>query len=295
MSRISVIALEQLPPMAVLETISTEAIMDARMARLVELWSENDPPAGAVYDVETTEFDPLKINQQASTYFELMLRDRVNQAARAVTLAFAIGSDLDAIASRYPGGVPRLSGETDDRYRRRIWLSANLESPHGTFEAYVFWALTADPTLRDASATTVRGTGKITVTCMAAGASPTPTTAQLGAVLSYINNEARRGLTDIVMVAPPRITTTKYRIRVWLYPGFEQTAVMASINASIAALIEKQRWIGYDHTRMAIDAALAKPGVYNAVIDEPASDVIVGDNGLAVVTETQITMAGRGE
>src|SRR5215475_5334491 len=157
MSRFPVVAINQLSRMQVLETIDTDAIIGARMAKLVELWREADPPAGAVYDVGMLEFDPLKINQECATYFELMLRDRVNQAARAVTLAFAVGSDLDAIASRYPGGLPRLPNETDDRYRRRIQLSPNALTPHGTGEAYEFWALTADGSLRDASATTVEG------------------------------------------------------------------------------------------------------------------------------------------
>ncbi len=99
--------------MQVLETISTEVVLAARMADLKTRWSTSDPPAAANYDVENLEFDPLKINQEVATYFELMLRDRVNQAARAVTLAFAVGTDLDAIGSRYPGGMPRIAGETD--------------------------------------------------------------------------------------------------------------------------------------------------------------------------------------
>lgn len=295
MSRISVIALEQLPTMAVLETVDTEAVLAARMARLVTLWADRDPDAGANYDVESLEFDPIKINQEVATYFELMLRDRVNQAARAVTLAFGAGSDLDAIASRYPGGVPRLPDESDARYKRRIWLSSNLESPHGVFEAYVFWALASDATLRDATANTVRGTGEITVTIMAEGATPIPTDAQLNAALAYILDESRKGLTDVIMIAPPKITATRYRIRVWLYPGFDETAIMTQLDTAIAALIEKQRWLGFDHTRMAIDAALAQPGVYNAIIDEPLHDVIVDENGLVKVTSAQLTLVGRGE
>ena len=45
----------------------------------------------------------------------------------------------------------RPSG-TDERYRRRIWLSPNTLSAHGTAEAYEFWALTAEPALRDVTA-----------------------------------------------------------------------------------------------------------------------------------------------
>ena len=127
--RISVLLPANLQPMVVLEKIDVETILAERMARLKELWAKYDPPSAAQYDVEQLEFDPIKINQEACSYFELLIRDRINQAARSITLAYAIGTDLDAIASRYPGGVPRLEGESDDRYRRRIWLSPNTLSP----------------------------------------------------------------------------------------------------------------------------------------------------------------------
>lgn len=318
MSRLPVIDLSQLPPMTILEVISTEDILAARMAKLIERWNANDPPAGALYDVDSLEFDPIKINQECSTYFELLVRDRVNQAARGVTLAFAVNGNLDAIASRYPGGVPRIAGESDSVYRRRVWLSSNLLSPHGVFESYIFWALTADPTLHDATATTIPGTGNINVTIMAQGVptitnplvvksgenfwqvqmpntNPMPSDAQKLAVYNYISSEARKGLTDVVSVMAPKISNTKYRIRIWLFPGFDADITMGQVGISIGKLIEQQRWLGYDHTRMAIDGAVNLPGVYNAVIDEPAKDVIVDANGVVKVTDVQLTFIGRGE
>lgn len=295
MSRISVIALSQLPSMEVIETIDTEQVLADRMEKLVEYWIENDPPVAAVYDVDALEFDPIKINQEASTYFELMLRDRVNQAARSVTLAFASGGDLDAIASRYPGGVPRLTNETDDRYRRRIWLASNLTSPHGVFEAYVFWALTADATLHDATAITTPGTGIINVTIMAEGDDPQPTDTQLNTVLTYIKEESRKGLTDVVQVSGPTVTEIIYDVQVWLYPGFDQQTVMDKLDEAMQDLIEKQYWLGYDHTLMAANAALAIDGVYNVVINYPTIDTIVSDSGLVVVQDYTLTYQGRGE
>ena len=293
MSRLSVIAIDQLAPMQVLETIDIEAVLAARMARLVPLWLERDPPAGSAYDVGSLEFDPIKINQELSSYFELLLRNRVNQAARAVTLAFAIGTDLDAIASRYPGGCPRLAGEFDDRYRLRIWLSPNTLSRNGSEEAYVFWALTADPTLRDASAVTVEGTGEITITIMAEGDDPRPTQAQIIAVRTYILDQARKGLTDVIRVAGPIVTETDYVARVWLYPGPDSTSLMTSLNSAVAALIERQRWLGYDNTLLALSAVLGTNGVQNAKIDQPTADVVVDKRGFVKVNSVNLQYVGR--
>ena len=155
-SRFNVLQPEQLGRMALLEPISTETNISDRMARFKALWLHYDPPNGAQYDVGNLEFDPIKIQAENAAFFEALLRDRVNQACRGVTLAFGHGADLDAIASRYPGGVPRQENEGDVRYRRRVWSSPNPLSSHGTAEAYEFWGLTALPTLRDVRTVKVR-------------------------------------------------------------------------------------------------------------------------------------------
>jgi len=298
--RYSVINLSQLNAMVVLDKLDTEAILTARMADLKVRWLAADPPAAAAYDVEALEFDPLKINQETAAFFETLVRDRVNQAARNITLAFGSDTDLDAIASRYPGGVPRLPGETDDRYRRRIWLAPNALGPHGTAEAYQFWALSAmEGLLRDASAIRkVQGVGSdydplILVTAlMEDRANPKPTTAQLLAIRRYIQDEARQGLTDVISVQAPKIRETDYRLRVWFYPGPDVPKLMDSIRTALAALVEAQYWLGQDHTLMAIHAAAALPGVHNAVILEPTADILVEPDWIVKVNNIVLEYAG---
>jgi hypothetical protein len=73
-SRFPVINPALLPPMKVLETINTEAIIAARMAQLKTIWTANDPPNGAAYDVDSLEFDPLKIQAQLSSRDHTSLR-----------------------------------------------------------------------------------------------------------------------------------------------------------------------------------------------------------------------------
>lgn len=294
MNRLDLLNPDRLPVFAVLEPLDSEAILRDRMLRLVEVWREHDPPEGAVYDVDGLEFDPIKIVEEADTYFELLLRDRVNAAAKSVTLAYATGGDLDAIASRYPGGVPRLEGESDERYRRRIWLSSATLSHHGIEEAYVFWALTADPTLKDATATTIEGTGHVYITCMASGPDPRPTAAQLQAVQAYIYDYGRKALTDIVSVLPPRVIETKIILDVWLFPGPDAKVAMAALRASLEALIERQSWIGVDLTRMSIAQAAGNvTGVQDVRILEPATNLLADQRSLIRVTDIELTLRGR--
>jgi phage-related baseplate assembly protein len=322
MSRLSVINLTELGRMLVLESIDIEKIIADRMGRFKALWMKYDPPNGAQYDVGELEFDPIRITQENAAFYEMVMRDRVNQAARAVTLAFAVGSDLDAIASRYPGGVPRDPAERDEHYKRRVWHSPNVLSPHGTAESYVFWALTADPTLHDASATTVEGTGRVYITLMAESGSvanmkwvrkidpltglfistrgepaiaPLPTLQQIIDVRKYVLDEARRGLTDEIITLAPKVSHTNYRARIWLFPNVSVDLAIESIERSVANLLESQRWLGYDHARMSFDAALAQLGVHHAIIDEPVKDVMVSDRGVVQVGFVEIRLIGRME
>jgi len=296
--RISILLPANLQPMIVLEKLDAERILADRMARLKVLWAEYDPPSAAQYDVEQLEFDPIKINQECCTYFELLLRDRVNQAARSITLAYAIGTDLDAIASRYPGGVPRLEGESDDRYRRRIWLSPNTLSPHGTAEAYEYWALTAEPDLRDVTA--IRSVmhdyyPTILITCLMNTdyTDPKPSQETLVRIRAYIQSLSRQGLTDVISVNPPKVMNTEYKIAVWLYPGTAVEQTLFKIATNIDALILNQYWLGHDHTMTSIHAACAMSGVHHVDIESPEDDVLIPLDWVVKVTNVSIRLAGR--
>lgn len=319
MPRLGVIELSQLPPFVVLETISTETILSARMASLVQYWSQNDPPNAAQYDVGNLEFDPIRINQECSTFFELMLRDRVNQAARAVTLAFGFGGNLDAIGSRYPGGMPRLAGETDGAYKTRIWLSPNTLSQNGLYETYIFYALTAAQAagtpLRDCQVLATPGQPNVAITIMNDGApitalqdatgtftgafsafpSPIPTNAQVTSVDSYIKapGQGRKGLTDVVSVGGPLVVNVDYRIGIWLYPGWDVSSIMQQLFQALAALLESQRYLGFSHTLAAIDGALKVSGVYNVDIANPTKDVVIPTNAVVRVNSVALTYSGR--
>jgi len=296
--RISVLNPDYLQRMIVLEEIDTEQILADRMQRLKQLWAKYDPPAAAQYDVEMLEFDPIKINQEACTFFELLLRDRVNQAARSITLAYAIGTDLDAIASRYPGGVPRLPGETDDRYRRRIWLSPNTLSPHGTAEAYEFWALSALPALRDVTA--IRSVQHdyyptILITCLMEWeyVDPKPTQEELVLIRSYIQDLSRMGLTDVISVNPPKVMNVDYSVAVWLYPSTIPDQTIAKIKSNLEQLVKDQYWLGHDHNHTAIHAVCNLPGVHHVDIIEPVTNVEIGPDWVVKVNKITVTMAGR--
>jgi phage-related baseplate assembly protein len=325
-SRFNVIDLNQLGRMYVLEDLDSELVIELRMQRFKQIWLDKDQPEAANYDVENLEFDPIRINQECNTYFEELLRDRVNQAARAITLPFAIGTDLDAIAARYPVGprlaiVPTPRGtslefpedyESDDRYRRRVQLSLNPTSPHGPSGAYMFWALTADPNLRDATEVAREGDrSEVHLTCMDDSTpvvtvlgdgsrkydtEPRPNQQRILAIRAYILDAYRKAATDVLVVQPPKVVDIKYQINVWFYPPPDKKTLLIQImNALEKLVVDDQRWLGFDHTRMAIFAALKQQGVHRAEIISPAEDVFVSPQECVRVTNIDVSYMGRSE
>jgi len=93
------IYLPELPAPGVVEELDFEEILAAMKADLLS----RDPAYG-----ELLESDPAMKLLEVCAYRELLLRQRVNEAARAVMVAFAVGSDLDHLAALF--GLERAAG-----------------------------------------------------------------------------------------------------------------------------------------------------------------------------------------
>lgn len=136
----SVIDLSLLPPPDVIEQLDFEQINAAHATDLITRMPE-------VADVMQFESEPLVKQIEAFSYRELLLRARINQAARANLLAFASGADLDHKGAFY--NLLRIPDESDDRYRTRIQLRIASLAGNGTAEQYKLIAMTASSNVRD--------------------------------------------------------------------------------------------------------------------------------------------------
>lgn len=277
MSRYPILDPTTLGRLTLVDVPDEEAVIRARMLRFKSLWAESDPPLGALYDVEGTEFDPIKINQEVNASFEVNLIARLNAFGEATSLSHGWGTNLEVIASRYPGGVPKQAGEGDERYRRRIWLSSNAFSTAGAEKAYEFWAMTAQPVLRDVSVTVSRPTlndvPTLVITGLREGPTGIPTTAELLTVHTFLHEPDIKPRTDVVTVVAPVVIDLTYDLDVWLYPFADKDATLATMRTALEKLADDTFFLGEDQTRFAIAAAAKTVGVQNIVIKSPVADM----------------------
>ncbi len=100
----AVIDLSQLPAPDVVETLDFEAILAERKATLISLYPEDEQEA--IARTLTLESDPLVKYLEENAYREVILRQRINEAAKAGMVAYAIKNDLEQLAAN--NNVERL-------------------------------------------------------------------------------------------------------------------------------------------------------------------------------------------
>ncbi|MEY2884438.1 MAG: hypothetical protein RL490_2162, partial [Pseudomonadota bacterium] len=220
--------LSRLPAPQVVETLSFEAILAAMLADL----RARDPAFTA-----TVESDPAYKVLQVAAYRELLLRARINDAAKAVMTAYATGTDLDNLGALV--GVQRLlltaavpeTGtaavyESDTDLRRRITLAPEGFSVAGPEGAYIFHALSASADVLDASVASPTP-GQVVVTILARTAPGTAGAGLLAAVNARLNANDIRPLTDQVIVQSATIVNFTVTAAIATYAGPDAAVVLA--------------------------------------------------------------------
>lgn len=225
------------------------------------------------------ESDPITRLLQIDAYIDMHLQQRENNAVISLLPAYAYGTDLDHIASRY--GVKRLLiqpasltssavYESDESMRRRMILALEATSTAGPTGAYIYHALSADGRVKDALAY-----------------SPSP--AEVVVIIqSHVGNGvADAGLLDIVTQAlsasevrpaGDRVTVKSVDIieytidaTLYFYPGPSHQPTLDLARTYLNAYRTESEKIGHWITDSAIKHALHQPGVYSAELSAPNS------------------------
>jgi len=290
--------LSRLPFPAVVEPLDFESIFAAMLA---------DLRARAPAFTALVESDPAYKVLEVAAYRELILRQRVNDAAKAVTLAYAVGSDLDHIAARYnvarlvidPGDVNAVPPrdpifESDADLRRRVQLAFEGFSTAGPAGAYIFHSLGADGDVLDASVDSPTP-GVVVVSILSRSGDGTALAPLLAAVDAALSAEDVRPLTDQVFVISAVIVPFDITAALTLYPGPDAEVVLADANARLTDYLERNQRLGRDVTRAGIIGALVTEGVMNVALSSPVADIVITPAQAARCISRDITVVGTDE
>lgn len=287
------IDLSQLPAPNVIEPLDYETILAENLVDLAAQGVDMD---------ELTESDPAIKVVQLNAYRELKLRQRINEAARALMLAYAVKTDLDHIGANMD--VPRLQiwpadpdkgtaavTEADEDYRRRIQLAPQGMSVAGPEGAYVFHALSADGRVRNATATSP-SPGHVVVTVLSHEGDGTPSQELLDIVAAHLAQDGIRPLTDYVLVRGAQVIRYQVHAKLYSFSGPDPTVVLIEANKRMQQYAKEAHQLGRVPTHSGIDAAVHVAGVERVILVSPTADPEISKLVAYYCDDMQIEYAG---
>lgn len=281
------IDLTKIPAPDVIETLDFE-----------EIYQEILDSFKALYPDWTAalESDPVVKLLELVAYREMLLRARVNDAARACMLAYATGGDLENLAALL--GVTRLTDgnavESDDRLRLRAQMALEGETVAGSHGSYVFHALSASNLVKDVAVDSP-DPGEVRVTVLSTEGDGTPDSQLIDTVDAYLSADTRRPLTDLVTVEAAEIVPFEIEAILQVFPGPASSPILSAAQAAVDAYVDEHAKLGRDITLSGLYAALHQPGgVKKVVLASPLADVTIGPRqashctGIAITAEVAV-------
>lgn len=262
----STIDLLALPAPEVLEALDFEEAYQADLALFREAMGENWSAA--------LESDPITKLLELVAFRRVGNRARINDAGKALLLAYAKRSDLDQLAGNVGlqrlviqaedlDAVPPVPAilEEDDALRERVQLVYEGLTTAGPRNSYILHARNASGLVADATAESP-APAVVVVTVLALEGNGTATPELLQAVDAYLNDDDIRPVADRVTVQSAQILPYRVDAKVFMGgTGPENEAVLAECRRRLAAWINPRRRLGVEVARSAIDAQLHISGV----------------------------------
>jgi phage-related baseplate assembly protein len=220
------------------------------------------------------ESDPVLKLLEVAAYRKMGNRARVNDAAKALMLPYAKGTDLEQLAARVnlkrlviqaadTTTVPPLDEvlEENDALRERIQMRWEGLTTAGPRNSYILHARNASALVADATADSPSpAVAVVTVQHLVGPGDADP--ALLAQVLAYLSDDDIRPVADRLTVQSAQVLN--YTITAIIHPvgtGSENEAILAECQTRLAAWVNPRRRLGVEVARSAIDAQLHISGV----------------------------------
>ena len=247
------------------------------------------------------ESEPVVKLLETFAYQILLKTHEINSKAKALTLAYAQGADLDHLAANRdvyrlliqaenPNTAPPTPAiyESDEALRRRAQLSPERAAA-GSIGAYQYWGLSADGDVRDIALITDYA-GKVDVYVQAHSATIAPQSL-LNTVDAALDPNTRRPITDDVTIKAATTQDFVIEATLVLFSGPDAQVVLAAAQAGLNHYLERVSYLGYDVTLSGLYSALHQAGVQRVVLNEPPADIAIPNSRYARCTVQTLEVA----
>ncbi|MCZ2158876.1 baseplate J/gp47 family protein [Bartonella sp. 220] len=264
----------------IITEISFEEIRAAALAHLKELL-----PGYIVL-----ESDPAVKVIEAFSYRELLLRQRINEAARNNILDFATGESLDALGNWH--GIARMEDESDERYRERIQLHARGGKGSGTEPYYKLIAMSADSRVKDAIIYRKGKDPTIYVALFGNNEEGTASEDLIQIVSQALHRKNIIMTNDTIIVHAAVKKVVDLQADVWLLPE-TSLKILTTMETNLRAAWRKEQAIGRELSLSWWVSKLMIAGVQKVIAITPTQDRTVGDEEVLAIGKVILNFKGR--
>ena len=262
----NIVDLSTLPAPDVLEELDFEDIYADQLATYQDLMGDDW--------TAPLESDPVVKLLELAAYRKMTNRARVNDAAKALLLAYSKGKDLEQLASRVnlvrlvvqaedlttvPPTLEVL--EEDDALRERIQMRWEGLTTAGPRNSYILHARNASGLVGDATAESP-SPAAVVVTVQNLLGDGKADADLLAQVKAYLSDDDIRPLGDRLTVQGAQVLP--YAIQAIIHPvgtGSENEAILAECKERLSKWINPRRRLGIEVARSGVDAQLHIAGV----------------------------------
>ena len=248
------------------------------------------------------ESDPVVKLLELSSYREVRFRARVNDAARAVMLAFATGADLEHLAVLFD--VERLTitpadpennieavKERDEDLRARTQLAPQGYSVAGPEVAYIKHARDADGRVLSASVVSPAPC-EIVVTILSRIGDGSADDDLIEIVTRALSSDDVRPLTDKVTVQGAQILRYAIRATLRFFSGPDRVVALAEANKRAQQYADDMHKLGMEVTDDGLYAAIRVAGVQKVILETPLGGIPVTKQQATYCTHIELIDGG---
>lgn len=289
----------QLSPPKMIETIDYEMILAERKQALIARFDVDEQPN--IKAILERESEPLTKFIEENAYREMVLRNRINQAARACLLAYATGSDLDHLAANF--NMVRLVArpatdqseavyESDDVFRLRVQRAFDRLSVAGPQSAYKYHCLSADGRVADVTVVSPKPAEVVITVLQGDSETGQASDELLDIVRNAVNDEAVRPIGDRVSVQSAQIYRYRVEAKLYISQDPQSSTVLANAITRLESYTKESARLGRSIRLSAIYAGLHIAGVSRVEIIEPKQDIVLTAAQAGYCTQIDVTIGG---
>ncbi|OQX16153.1 MAG: hypothetical protein BWK73_04635 [Thiothrix lacustris] len=307
---------------SLLDASQRPVVLDAELVETASGERYWKVPADAAIGLHYLDYEaePVVKLLEAAAFRELLLRQRINKAAKVLMIAYSSGADLDNMAADF--GVVRLAGESDERLRYRRQLALESFTTAGSRGSYEFHALTADVRVQDVFVdrpTFQRVTwaalglepprpNLMVLECTYDARLPAPipgdvavtTLPSLGAdaavvqaaVSAALDREEVIPLTDNPQMLTHAEVTYDVVATLWCYPGPSTAPIVDAATLELQAYVADHYRLGHDIAISGLHQAAHRPGVQRVELNL-TDDITVLPYQAARCLSVTVLLGGR--